>query len=143
MATEKNCTIEAVSIKTHQRVSLINFLESHDYIVTHIKGSVYRISREQLEVFLNIDEHNLFFEVEVGSVNSLKSENFYKNLLDLNTEILPVSLALDTVSTKEPRLIIVESRERKNLDENEVLSVLEAMEIAITKVEILVSQMLS
>ncbi len=129
-----------VTVKTHQTLSLLDFLQEHDYVVEHLKDNVYKITREELEVFVNIDEKSLFFEVEAGSISDLQSESFYKALLDLNTEILPVSLALDTVSTTEPRLIIVESRERENLDENEVLAVLEAMEIAVARLGILVTQ---
>jgi hypothetical protein len=53
----------------------------------------------------------------------------------LNTEILPVSIGINSTNASDPRLVLVESRETENLDDNEMLNVFTALEIAVDKVE--------
>jgi len=58
----------------------------------------------------------------------------------LNTEILPVSIGIDTTDESDPRLVLVESRECVNMDRSELLSVFDALEIAVDKIEGLLSE---
>ena len=127
--------INSVSVRSATHSPMGEFLESHDYIITEVKEGIYKVSRDFIEVFLSIDEHNIFFQLEVGDLSQYEDLAIYRDLLDLNTEILPVSLGLDRTSSGSPRLLILESRETKNIDENEILSVFESMEIALFKVE--------
>ena len=127
-------------VKTKSMVPIIEFLQENGYQIDKSGDNVISIHRgSELPVYVNIDEESLFFEVDLGNITEFASQELYFKLLDLNTEILPVSIGIDTTESKDPRLVLVESREINNLDDNEVLSVLDAMELAIDKVETILS----
>ncbi len=129
-----------IMVRSRKETPLLEFLQTHNYIVDKLEKTIYRIQRDAQEVFMKIEGNTLYFQVDLGSVQPIAGEKLYFDLLDLNTEILPVSLGIDTVSSETPRLIIVESRESQNLDDNEILSVLEALEIAAVKVELVLGR---
>ena len=131
---------EEIVIRSVRSIGLEEFLQSHDYIMTEIKNDVILISRSDLSVYLKSDKGILFFEVEIGNISKERTIELYEDLLDLNTEILPVSIGIDRAATNDPRLVLVESRESANLDENELLSVLQTMEIAVAKVELVLKK---
>ena len=120
--------------------SLQDFLLDRGFIVEEVDGSVQSVKRPgELPIFLSLSKSSLFFEVDLGNISSFADSNLYYRILDLNTEILPVSVGIDSTNSDDPRLVLVETREIANLDDNEVLSVLDAMEIAVDKVEELLS----
>ena len=131
---------EEIVVRSVRSIGLEEFLQSHDYIMTEIKNDVILISRSDLSVYLKSDKGILFFEVEIGNISKERTIELYEDLLDLNTEILPVSIGIDRAATNDPRLVLVESRESANLDENELLSVLQTMEIAVAKVELVLKK---
>lgn len=131
---------EEIVIRSVRSIGLEEFLQSHDYIMTEIKNDVILISRSDLAIYLKSDKGILFFEVEIGNISKERTIELYEDLLDLNTEILPVSIGIDRAATNDPRLVLVESRESANLDENELLSVLQTMEIAVAKVELVLKK---
>ena len=131
----KRNSINSILVRSTDHCPMGDFLQSHDYVITEIKEGIYKVSRDFIEVFLSVDERNIFFQLEVGDLGQYEDLAIYRDLLDLNTEILPVSLGIDTTSSASPRLLILESRETENIDENEILSVFESMEIALFKVE--------
>jgi len=125
-----------VLVKDHQSAPLVEYLLAQDFEVEEISDSVIKITREnELPIFLNIGEFSIFFEVDLGNVSDFASKELYFELLDLNTEILPVSIGVDSTNKADPRLVLVESRETNNLDSNEILSVISALELATDKVE--------
>jgi hypothetical protein len=131
---------EDISIRTESEAPLIEFLQSNDFFVEKITDKVLRASRSgELPVFLNAEEKSIYFEVDLGNISNIATQELYHKLLDLNTEILPVSIGINSTNTGDPRLVLVESREVENLDENEILSVFDAMELAVDKVEDLLS----
>jgi len=128
--------LENVMIRKPMGTSLFALLEEHDFVVEQVTDSVFRVSRfEELSVFVHVEGENLYFMVDLGNVSSFASMELYFKLLDLNTEILPVSVGFDSTDASDPRLVLVESRETQNLDENEVLSVFNTLELATDKVE--------
>jgi hypothetical protein len=128
--------MENVTVRDVQNPTLVEFLQSSDFFVEQVTESVYKVNRSgEPDVFLTIKEGTLFFEVDLGSVIGLDSKELYFTLLDLNTEILPVSVGIDTTEKSDPRLVIVESREISNLDSSELLSVFDSFEIAADKIE--------
>ncbi len=130
-----------VNIETSSLKPLKEFLEDNDFFVEQITDNVFKVNRdEELPVFLNIKENSIYFEVDLGNISKFSSEELYFKLMDLNTEILPVSLGISSTNPSDPRLVLVESRQVKNLDDNEFLLVFDAMEIAIDKAESLLSQ---
>ncbi len=131
--------MKGINIKCRTQLPLREFLEGQDYIISPVQEDLWQVTRDQLEVYLKKEGEILFFEVDLGSTQGLDSKKFYQDLLILNTKILPVSLGVDH-SGDEERLILIESREIKNLDDNEILSVFESLAIAYHKVEYLLSQ---
>ncbi len=133
-------SINQVLVRQVSEINLQNFLESHDYLVHEVKPNIYKISRDQIDVFLIVEEKNIFFELEVGDLAEIEGLEIYQEILNLNTEVLPVSFGLDTKTNNSKRLLILESRERENLDENEILSVFESIEIALFKIQKLLTK---
>lgn len=124
------------TVKTRTESSFEDFLQLNDYALEKIAGNVYRAEKAgELPVFLNITEDQIFFEVDLGNISTMASEELYFKLLDLNTEILPVSFGINNSNPEDPRLVLVESRETKDLDDNELLSVFTALELAVDKAE--------
>ena len=133
--------MKSVKIAIKQENTLSNFLESNGFTVEELGNDIYRVQRdEELPVFLKISDEQIYFEVDLGNISSIAGENLYFNLLDLNTEILPVSFGINNCNAADPRLVLVESRESGDLCANELLSVFDALELAIDKAEKLLSQ---
>ncbi len=133
--------VDSVVVKTAGRQPLKEFLLGHDFMVEEVGANVVSVRRaDELPVFITATDGVMFFEVDLGNVSELADKEFYFKVLDLNTEILPVSIGIDTTNTEDPRLVLIESRETGNLDENEVLSVLDALELATDKAEALLSE---
>jgi hypothetical protein len=132
--------LEKITIRNELETPLMEFLQSNDFFVEQVTDNILRVHRsEELPVFLNVSEQSIYFEVDLGNVSEIANEELYFKLLDLNTEILPVSLGINSTEESDPRLVLVESRETTNLDENEILSVFDALELAVDKVEDLLS----
>ncbi|MGM0444023.1 MAG: hypothetical protein ACQEQV_07540 [Fibrobacterota bacterium] len=130
--------MNGVIIRERRNYSLDDFFDEHGFFYEKLSGSIYHVTRTgEEDVFVSVTGDTIFFEVDLGAVGDIRSQEFYAALLDLNTEILPVSLGLDTTDG-ENRLVIVESREVKNLDKNEMLAVFDALNIAVMKTEKLV-----
>ena len=111
---------EDISIRTESEAPLIEFLQSNDFFVEKITDKVLRASRSgALPVFLNAEEKSIYFEVDLGNISNVATQELYHKLLDLNTEILPVSIGINSTNADDPRLVLVESREVENLDEND------------------------
>ena len=132
---------EDAVVTSTSRKSLEDFLHDQGFIVEEMDGTVLSVKRPgELPIFISMSNNSLFFEVDLGNVSAFADADFYYKILDLNTEILPVSVGIDSTQRDDPRLVLVETRELVNLDDNEVLSVLDAMEIAVDKVEDLLSK---
>ena len=84
---------------------------------------------------LFINGSNLYFEVDLGNVSSFADAEFYFKILDLNTEIQPVSFGINNTNTNDPRLVLVESRDGGDLNDDELLSVFDALELAVDRAE--------
>ena len=85
---------------------------------------------------------HLYFEIDLGNVSSFATEKLYHDLLDLNTEILPVAFGLNRANPDDPRLVLVESREAENLDSNELLCVFTSLELAVDRAETMLAEYL-
>jgi uncharacterized protein YjfI (DUF2170 family) len=125
-----------IQIFIEKELDMEQFLSLNGFSVEDLGNSVYSVVRDdELPVFVKVEDETLFFEVDLGNVSTIANEAFYFELLDLNTEILPVSLGINNSNPEDPRLVLVESREIGTLDDHEVLSVFDAMELAAEKVE--------
>ena len=136
-----------IQIKTNQTESIEDFLQSNGFFCEKVLEKTFKVCREEVSdfpVFIHKNGSVLHFEVEIGNVNQIANEkrnNLYLELLKLNIEILPVSLGIDyNKDENEFKIVLLESREILNLDDNEIISVFEALEIATVKVLSLLSK---
>ena len=130
------------NLLVHSRGSkpLSEFLLDNDFEVDEITDFVMKITRGgDLPIFIHIKEQGLYFEADLGSIKNIASQALFQALLDINSEILPVSVGINSTNPVDPRLVLLESREAQNLDENELLSVINALELATDKVETILS----
>ena len=125
-----------VTIHIKKEETLARFLSLNNFDVEDLGNGLLRVVREdELPVYVNHTDNHLYFEVDLGNVSAIGSQELYFKLLDLNTEILPVSFGIDKTNTDDPRLVLVESRETTDLSDNELLSVFDALELAADKAE--------
>jgi len=123
--------------------TLLDFLQLKGMEVESIDSNIYRVVRDgELPVFLNIGEEVLSFEVDLGAIADIQSETLFKTLLDANTEIQPVSFAVDSTNPEDLRLVLVESRVIGDLSEREILSVFDALELATDQAESILAPLL-
>jgi len=126
--------MEQIRIRSTKKANLLEFLELREFSVESLGDGVYKVSRaEELPVFLRIGDGNIFFEVDLGNIDAIASQDLYFQLLDLNTEILPVSLGIDNTNRDDPRLVLVERRETNDLCDEELLCVFDALELAVDR----------
>lgn len=133
--------MKEITIKTQKHEELNRLLVMHDIQVEELDNDIIVATREtELPVFIKKGDKDIYFEVDLGNVASIASQDLYFKLLDLNTEILPVSFGINNSNPDDPRLVLVESRETVDLCEEEVLSVFDALELATDRAETLLSQ---
>lgn len=126
----------SIEIKLQRTEELPRFLELNGFVVDDLGNNVLRVQREQeLPVFLKVNDDRIFYEVDLGNITEMVSQELLLKLLDLNTEILPVSFGLDTSNPDDHRLVLVESRETDDMNDNELLSVFDALELAVDRAE--------
>ena len=130
-----------VYVITRKQEELERFLGMNGFTVEDLGDSIYKVTREdELPVFLNVTENTLYFEVDLGNYSHVADKDFYFKLLDMNTEILPVSFGINNTNPDDPRLVLAESRVTGDLNEHELLSVFDALELAVDKAEALLSK---
>lgn len=129
-----------ILIKLQREDELARFLESNGFTVEELSNDVFRVQREdELPVFLKVDDKQIYFELDLGNIEAILSQDLLLSLLALNTEILPVSAGLDTSNPDDRRLVLVESRETSDLSDQELLAVFDALELAVDRVTELLS----
>jgi len=127
-----------VLIATRRDAEFVSFLQLNGYMVDELENNIYKITREEeLPVFVSVSTNTMYFEVDLGNISSFADKDLYFKLLDMNTEILPVSLAINNSNPSDPRLVLVESRETGDLSDHELLAVFDAMELATDRAETL------
>ena len=135
--------MEQVIVTSSLKEDLVSFLEGNEFSVTALDDDVYRVERDgELPVFLNLEGGHIYFEIDLGNISKVATEKLYHDLLDLNTEILPVAFGINRANPDDPRLVLVESRETDNLDSNELLCVFTSLELAVDQAETLLADYL-
>jgi uncharacterized protein YjfI (DUF2170 family) len=133
-----------VLIKLEREEELARFLEAHGFEVEDLENNVLRAEREsELPVFLKVDDKQIYFETDLGNIDAILSKDLLVSLLALNTEILPVSVGLDTSNPEDTRLVLVESRETGDLSDDELLAVFDSLELAVDRVTEILSPSLN
>ena len=135
--------MKKVEVRSIDQTDLIDFLENRDYIVDEVSENILSANKSgEMTVYISLVDDVMYFYVDLGNITDIADKDLYFKILDLNTEILPVSIGIDTTKEKNNRLVIVESREIDNLDDNELLYIFNAMEIATDKVAMLLAEYL-
>ena len=130
-----------VLIATRRNEELTPFLELNGFEVKDAGNNILKVTREnELPVYVSVSDNNMYFEVDLGNISAIASKELYFSLLDLNTEVLPVSFGINNSNPADPRLVLVESRETGDLSDQELLAVFDAMELATDKAEALLSK---
>lgn len=130
-----------IQVSTTTSFDLLSFLASKDFEVEVLTEHVFKVTREgELPVFLSHNDGSLYFEVDIGNADKVAAvkgghANVWRHILDMNTDILPVSFGINSTNPGDPRLVLVESRVTGDLNDEEVLSVFTALELAADKVE--------
>ncbi len=128
--------MSGVLIATRKTEELMPFLELRGFSVEQIGDNICKVTREnELPVFVSVYDSNMYFEVDLGNISAFASKDLYFKLLDLNTEILPVSFAINNSNPDDPHLVLVESRITVDLSDQELLAVFDALELATDKAE--------
>ncbi|MCK5539334.1 MAG: CesT family type III secretion system chaperone [Deltaproteobacteria bacterium] len=136
--------MKQVIVTSSLKEDLASFLEFNGFRVDVLSETIYRVERDgELPVFINLEGGHLYFEIDLGNISSVATEKLYHDLLDLNTEILPVAFGLNRANPDDPRLVLVESREAENLDSNELLCVFTTLELAVDRAETLLADYLN
>ncbi len=126
--------MEQIAIRSTKKANLLEFLELREFLVQDLGEGIYKVTRDdELPVFLRIGDGNIFFEVDLGNIDAIANQDLYFKLLDLNTEILPVSLGIDSSNRDDPRLVLVERRETGDLCDEEILCVFDSLELAVDR----------
>jgi hypothetical protein len=112
--------MKIIKVRSIVLVDLIEFLENRDYIVDEVSENILSANKSgEMTVYISLIDDVMYFYVDLGNITEIADKDLYFKILDLNTEILPVSIGIDTTNEKNNRLVIVESREIDNLDDNE------------------------
>ncbi|MCK5760892.1 MAG: hypothetical protein KAH33_06330 [Candidatus Delongbacteria bacterium] len=135
--------MKKIKVRSINFVGLIDFLENRDYIVDKVSENILSANKSgEMTVYISLIDEVMYFYVDLGNISEIANKDLYFKILDLNTEILPVSIGIDTTNDKNHRLVIVESREIDNLDDNELLYIFNAIEIVTDKVAMLLTDFL-
>ena len=132
-----------VLVATRRSEELVPFLELNGFAVESVSDTIHKVTRDgELPVFVSAEEKNMYFEVDLGNISEFANQELYFKLLDMNTEVLPVSFAINNSNPQDPRLVLVESRETMDLSDQELLAVFDALELAVDRAESLLSEYL-
>lgn len=137
--------MQDIMVHSVREFDLLGFLSSQGFEVEVLSEHVFKITRdaEELPVYLSHNDGALYFEVDLGNVSDIADQNLLQELMDLNTEVLPVSFGFNTTNVEDPRLVLVESRVTGDLSDEELLSVFNALSIATDKAERVLATRLS
>ena len=130
-----------LTIASRRETDFVSFLELNDYSVENLNNNIFRVLRaEEIPVYVSVNDGNMYFELDLGNITDFADKELYFRLLDLNTEILPVSFGINNSNPDDPRLVLIESRETGDLSDQELLAVFDALELAVDKAEAILSK---
>lgn len=138
-------SLDNIHILNRTATSLPNFLMENDFQVEQLDNGVIQATRAgELPILMFFDDGSVYFRVVVGDLSpvNVTNTNLLLGLLSLNTQILPVSVAVD-LNEDSATIILVESRESENLDANELFAVISSLELAQDEVQAVLTEHLT
>ena len=130
-----------VNVKQYNCLDLKELLMYQSFHVEELGSDVLKVARvDEQAIFISYREHNLYFQVDLGALNEVKCPELLADLLDTNTEIVPISFGIDSTEAINPRLVLVASLLTVDLSDEEVLMVIDAMELATDRAEEVLSK---
>lgn len=126
----------------YTREDLEDFLYKRSYEVEKINSNYYfKLKNTDFIVKLHEEDGTLFISTDIEKMkNLLDSKELYKELLKINSQILPISVAIDFSLENEEKLIVNDSLETINLDENEIVKVLDTFEKEIENIKSIIEK---
>ena len=118
-----------VKIKIERTVE--DILLENGYVTETKNENLMLVTLKNIEAKIAIIEDNnkLYFQLDVLPLSEIKDNvNFYKDLLVLNYDLLPLTVAIDTTVEDDNVLIITTTLESEDLSENELLVVIGSFE---------------
>ena len=124
------------SVNVRIKRTVEEVLLANGYLSEIQSNNIVLVSLKNIQAKLIIIEENkkLYFQLDVLPINEIYEDvNIYKELLKLNYDIVPLSMAIDATDLEDNILIITTTLEVENLDENELMNVITNFEDAIEK----------
>lgn len=112
-------------------------LVDNDYDVEVYEKNYYVKLKSRNEVIKLYEKDNfLYFVCVIEKIANLVDErDLYKRMLELNVDIVPISIGIDSKNIEDARIVIIESLATENLDENEIINVIESFEKNIPQIK--------
>lgn len=127
-------------VKINVKQSITELLYSYGYIVNRQSDSLMLVTLKDYETPLILveDENELYFQLDIVEMSHLVEDiSLYKMLLRLNTELAPLALAIDDSRDEDEVLVLIESLDRENIDDRELIGIIEHLESSIIRVAIM------
>lgn len=127
-------------VKINVKQSITELLYSYGYIVKRQSDSLMLVTLKDYETPLILveDENELYFQLDIIEMSHLVEDvSLYKMLLRLNTELAPLALAIDDSRDEDEVLVLIESLDRENIDDKELIGIVEHLEASIIRVAIM------
>lgn len=124
------------SVNVRIKRTVEEVLLANGYLSEIQSNNIILVSLKNIQAKLIIIEEGqkLYFQLDVLPINEIYEDvNIYKELLKLNYDIVPLSMAIDATDLEDNILIITTTLEVENLDENELMNVIINFEDTIEK----------
>lgn len=132
-------------VNVRMKRSIEEVLLSYGYLCDIQNTNIILVSLKNIEAKLIVieQEGKIYFQLDILSLEELtESFEFYKELLHLNYDIVPLSIAIDKSEESDQILIITTALEAENLDENELIKIIHSFEEAVESLILLLKDYL-
>lgn len=127
-------------VKINVKQSITELLYSYGYIVKRESDALMLVTLKDYETPLILveDEDELYLQLDIIELSSLVEDiNLYKLLLTMNMELAPLALGVDDSRDGEEILVLIESLNRENIDDKELIGIIEHIESSVIRIAVL------
>lgn len=132
-----------VNVKLKRNIEEV--LLSYGYLCEIQNSNIILVGLKNIEAKLIIieQEGKIYFQLDIIPFDEIvETLEFYKELLQLNYDIVPLSIAIDKSMENDQVLILTTALEGENLDENELIKIIHSFEEAVESVIMLLKDYL-